>query len=93
MNTAAASSSRGVAAATTGTSSEREDFLLFILVGSRDHSVRFYSPKSVFTDVVCLETLSANRRREYSVLGVRWKNVCCHWSGNKDEAGEKQEKK
>lgn len=36
-----------------------------------DHSVRVYSPKSVFTDVVCLETLSANRRREYSVFGFR----------------------
>lgn len=36
-----------------------------------DDGVRFYSPNAVFTDVVCLETLSANRRREYSVLGLR----------------------
>lgn len=36
-----------------------------------DDSVRCYSPKAVFTDDMCLETLSANRRREYSVLGLR----------------------
>lgn len=63
-NTTAASSSTGAAAATTGTSSEREDCCFSISAGSIDHSGRYDSPKSVFRDVACLETLSANRRRE-----------------------------
>lgn len=61
-------------------------------LGSMGDSGRVYSPKLVWTEMVCLETLSANRRREYSVLGLSWENVCCHWSGHKDVAENKQDK-
>jgi len=44
------------------------------------------SPKSVVTVMMCLLSSSANRRREYSVLGVRWRKVCCDWSGHKHRA-------
>lgn len=46
------------------------------------------SPKSVLTEIFFLKTLSANRWREYSVLGFRLTRVWFHWSGHKDRAAK-----
>lgn len=48
------------------------------------------SPKSVLTGTTFLDESSANRRREYSVFGVRLRKVSCRWSGHRDRAERRE---